>query len=96
MDPAFIPTEHTHEQVEDASLYPPSPMGTVHQYILKSRGRNYAFIIVMSHARNAQDPPLFYIGEELKGSIALSLNDLSGMQSMHVVVSQFPTCSDRT
>ena len=94
--PSIIPTEQTHDQVEDAPLYPSSPMSTVHQYTLKCRGRNYASIVVMSHARNAQDPPLLYIGEELKGSIALYLNDLNGMQSMHVVVSQFPTCSDRT
>ena len=85
-----MPMEQIHDQAGDAS------MGTVHQYILKSRGRNYASIIVMSHALDAQDPPLLYIGEELKGSIALSIDDLSGMQSMHVVVSQFPTCNDRT
>ncbi|KAH9960942.1 hypothetical protein BC827DRAFT_1267989 [Russula dissimulans] len=86
---AFLPTMQTHDQVNDASSHTTSPMSTVHQYNLKSRGRDYAYIIVTSHARNSQDPPQLYIGEELQGYVALSLNDLSGMQSMHVVFQMF-------
>jgi hypothetical protein len=62
----------------------------MHQYILKSRGKEYALITVTSHALNTQDVPLLYFGEELKGMVFLSLNDAMGdMQSMDVVVSQF-------
>jgi hypothetical protein len=53
---------------------------TVHQYTLKSRGRDYAFITVKSHALNAQDPPLLYFGEDITGFVILSLSDLSDMQ----------------
>jgi len=75
--------DHAH----DASLHPASS-ATVHQYILKSRGREYAQIIVRSHALNAHDPPVLYFGEDITGFVILSLSDLSDMQSMDVVVSQ--------
>ncbi|KAI9509804.1 hypothetical protein F5148DRAFT_693119 [Russula earlei] len=76
-------------RAEDASLHSTVPFNTVHQYNLQSRGRDYAFIILRSHAANARDPPLLYLGEELTGSVVLSLNDLSGMQSMDVVLQMF-------
>jgi hypothetical protein len=92
--PAIDPTVLINDQVRDPSLYPAFPADTVHQYNLKSRGRDYALITVRSHALNVQDPPLLYFGEEIKGSVTLSLNDLSDMQSMEVVVSQFLDRSD--
>ena len=76
-------------QIHDVLLHPASPP-TVHQYILKSRGRDYAVIIVKSHALNAEDPPLLYFGEDITGYVILSPSDLSDMQRMDVVVSQFP------
>ena len=78
-------------QVHHALFFPTVPSDTVHhQYNLKSRGRDYALLTVASHARNVQDSPLLYFGEELKGFVGLSLNDLNDLQSVDVVVSQFP------
>lgn len=88
-EPAIDPTTLIHDQVHDASLYPASPAGTVHQYNLTSRGKDYAIITVNSHAHNAQDPPLLYFGEEIKGFVILSLSGLNDMQNMDVVVSRF-------
>ena len=82
-------------QVHHASSFPTDPSDTVHhQYNLKSRGRDYALITVASHAPNVQDSPLLYFGEELKGFVALSLNDLRDVQSMDIVVGQFPKWSN--
>lgn len=86
---ATDPTAHIHDQILDASLLPASAADTVHQYNLKSRGRDYAIITVNSHARTALDTPLLYFGEEIKGFVILSLNDLSDMQNMDVTVSRF-------
>ena len=83
----------THDQApsHDASFIPTVPPEIVHHYILRSpsRGRDSPFITVTSHAQNTQDPPLLYFGEELKGSVVLSPDDLCDMQSIDVVVSQF-------
>jgi hypothetical protein len=87
------PTSLFDNQIHDPLLGPASPP-TVHQYTLKSRGRDYAFIIVKSHALNAEDPPLLYFGEDITGYVILSLSDLSDMQRMDVVVSQFPNWND--
>lgn len=84
--PSIGPTQG---QVHDASFIPNVPSEVVHQYTLTSRGRDYALITVTSHAQNAQDPPLLYFGEELKGSVVLSSNGLGNMRSIDVVVSQF-------
>jgi hypothetical protein len=67
------------------------PANTVHQYKLVSRGRDYVLIAVMSHARNTRDSPLLYFGEEMKGLIEMSLDDLNGTRSMEVTMSPFPT-----
>ena len=76
------------------SFSPTVPSDTVHhQYHLKSRGRDYALISVASHAPNVKDTPLLYFGEEMTGFVALSLNSLSGMQSVDVVVCHFPKWS---
>jgi hypothetical protein len=84
------PATQPNAQVHHPSFFTTGPSDTVHhQYNLKSRGRDYALITVASHARNLQDSPLLYFGEELKGFVALSLNDLNDVQSMDVVVSQF-------
>lgn len=78
-----------HNQVHNASLYPLSSAGTIHQYDRKSRGRDYS-IQVRSHARDAQYPPLLYFGEEIEGSvILLSLANLNDVEKMDAVVSQF-------
>jgi hypothetical protein len=89
------PATPIHDQVHNASLIPTVPTETIHEYTLKSRGRDYALITVTSHAPNAQDIPLLYFGEELKGFVVLSLSDLNDMQNMDVVVSQFPKWCDR-
>ena len=74
---------------DDASLIQDLyPANTVHEYNLKSLGRDYAIITVKSHARTALDTPLLYFGEELKGFVILSLNNLSDMQNMDVAVSR--------
>lgn len=91
--PAIDPTSLIDNQNHDDLWHPASPP-TAHQYILKSRGRDYAFIIVKSHALNAEDPPLLYFGEDITGYVILSLSDLSDMQRMDVVVSQFPNWYD--
>jgi hypothetical protein len=78
----------TQDQVHDASVIPKVPSETLHQYT-PSRPRDYALITVTSHAQNAQDPPLLYFGEELKGSVVLPSGGLSDMRSIDVVVSQF-------
>ena len=57
---------------------------TVHQYTLKSN----AFIIIKSHAYDAQDPPLLYFGEDVIGYV---LSDPSDIQRVDVVVSPFPS-----
>jgi hypothetical protein len=84
------PMNHFRDNNYDPSL----SADTVHQYDLQSRGRNYALVAVMSHASSAQGTPLLFFGEELTGFVALSLSDVSGMQSMNVVVSWFPSRSD--
>jgi hypothetical protein len=86
---AIDPTSVIENQIHDVASPP-----TVHQYILKSRGRDYAFIIVKSHALNAQDPPLLYFGEDITGYVILTLSDLSDMQRMDVVVGRFPNRYD--
>jgi hypothetical protein len=79
-----------------SSFFPTVPSDTVHhQYHLKSRGKDYAFITVASHAPNVKDSPLLYFGEEVRGYVALSLNALSDMQSVDVTVSHFPKWSHR-
>src|SRR5579863_3064947 len=78
-----------HNQVHDASFIPTASSETVHQYILTSRGREYAFVTVTSHALDPQDIPLLFFGEELRGFVVLSLSDLNDMQNMDVVVSPF-------
>jgi hypothetical protein len=61
-----------------------------HNYILKSRGRDYATIIVVSRAPNVLEPPLLHFGDELNGRIVLPRDHLNDMQSMEVMVSLFP------
>lgn len=74
---------------------PPSkiPFDMEHKFILTSRGRDYATILVMSRARNIQDTPLFHFGDDLNGFIVLPRDHLSDMRSMEVVVSPLPNCS---
>ena len=88
--PVALPSiDPTQDQVHDASFIPNVPSEIVHQYTLTSRRKHYALITVTSHAQNAQDPPLLYFGEELKGSVVLSSSGLGDMRSIDVVVSQF-------
>jgi hypothetical protein len=86
--PAKDPLSLIGDQVH--ALLHPASSTTVHQYILKSCGREYAQIIVKSHAPNAHNPPVLYFGEDITGHVVLSHSDLSDMQSMDVVVSQSP------
>jgi hypothetical protein len=86
---AIDPTSLFDYEIPDVLLRPDS-LPTVHQYTLKSS----AFIIVKSHALNAQDPPLLYFGEDITGYVILSPSDLSDMQRVDVVVSPFPSWYD--
>ena len=70
---------------KDADFYP----DTVHQYNLKSRGRDYAIVTVNSHARTVQHTPSLYFEEEIRGFVILSLTDLSDILNVDVVVSPF-------
>lgn len=63
-----------------------------HNYILKSRGRDYATIVVKSRAPNVLEPPLLHFGDELNGLVVLPRDNLNDLQSMEVVVSLFPNC----
>ena len=81
------------KQIRDVLFYSTSP-STVHSYILNSRGGDCSFVIVKSHAHNAQDSPLLYHGEGIPGYVILSPSDLSDMQSMDIVVSQSPNWYD--
>jgi hypothetical protein len=84
-------TMRVNAQAHHSSLSLTVPPDSVHhQYHLKSRGRDYAFVTVASHAPNVKDSPLLYFGEEVRGFMALSLNALSDMQSVDVAVSHFP------
>lgn len=65
------------------------PFDTAHEYILTSRGRDYASVIVASRARNVLDPPLLHFGDELNGVILLPRDNLSDMRSMEVVFQLF-------
>ena len=82
------------DAVDTTKLAPPPVLSptvsddTVHQYNLMSDGRVYALITVMSHAPDVQYPPLLYFGEELKGSVTMSLDDLNDMEGMYIIVSQ--------
>jgi hypothetical protein len=87
--PTVDPMRLIHEQVHDNLIMPTTPSATMHEYTLTSRGKDYALIIIASHALNTQDIPLLYFGEGLKGFVVLSISDLNDMQSMDVVVSQF-------
>lgn len=63
---------------------------TKHNYILKSRGRDYATIVVLSRAPMVQETPLLHFGDDLNGLVVLTRDHLDDMQSMEVVVSLFP------
>ena len=82
------PSSQGHGIVKSSKI----PFYTAHKYTLKSRGRDYAIVIIMSHAPNIQDPPLLHFGDELNGFIILPKDNLSGVRSMEVAVSQFPDC----
>ena len=78
------PTSLIDNQIPNVLLRPAS-LPTVHQYTLKSS----AFVAVKSHARNAQDAPLLYFGEDITGYVIFSLSDSSDIQRVDVVVSPF-------
>ena len=63
-----------------------------HSYTLKSRGRDYATIFVVSRAPNVLEPPLLHFGDELNGCVVLPRDHLNDMQTLEVVVSLFPNC----
>ena len=87
--PANDPTGLIDDQIHDLLFHPASPP-TVHQHTLKSHGKDYAFIIVKSHALNAKDTPLLYFGEDITCYVIFSFSDLSDMQRVDVAVSPFP------
>ena len=61
-----------------------------HSYTLKSRGRDYATIFVVSRAPSVLEPPLLHFGDELNGQVVLPRDNLNDMQTLEVVVSLFP------
>ncbi|KAH9064002.1 hypothetical protein EDB87DRAFT_90460 [Lactarius vividus] len=85
MQPAAGPSSQEHD------IAPPTktPFDTPHEYLLTSRGRNYAVVAVVSHAQNARDPPLLHFGDELNGVIVLPRDNLGDMRSMEVVFQLF-------
>ncbi|KAF8271173.1 hypothetical protein EI94DRAFT_1827775 [Lactarius quietus] len=63
---------------------------TKHNYILKSRGRDYATIVVESRSTNVMEPPILHFGDEsLNGLVVLPHDHLNDMQSMEVVFQLF-------
>jgi hypothetical protein len=80
------PTGHSARHVNNQVLDPSVPPNTVHRYNLVSWGIDYVLIEVISRAPSVDDHPLLYTGEELKGSIVLSLGSLESVQSIDVVV----------
>jgi hypothetical protein len=77
---------------EPVSQEPSLAPSTKHKYTLKSRGRDYATIVIVSRASYVQETPLLHFGDELNGSIVLPRDHLNDMQSMEVVVSLSPHC----
>lgn len=91
---ATVDSSEANPSSQGHSIVPSSkiPFGTAHKYTLKSRGRDYATVIIVSHAPNIQDTPLLHFGDELKGRVILPKDNLSDVRSMEVAVSQFPDC----
>jgi hypothetical protein len=87
--PALDPAAQTHPQVLDVSSSAAAPANTVHQYNLNSGGTDY--VTITSHAPSAEDHPLLYPDEELKGSVVLSKGGLRVMQRIDVMVSWGPS-----
>ena len=75
---------------ESSSQAPSLKPSTRHNYILRSRGRDYATIVVVSRASFVQEPPVLHFGDELDGLIVLPRDHLDDMQNMEVVVGLFP------
>lgn len=74
---------------EPVSQEPSLAPSTKHKYTLKSRGRDYATIVIVSRASYVQETPLLHFGDELNGSIVLPRDHLNDMQSMEVVFQLF-------
>ncbi|KAH9173756.1 hypothetical protein EDB89DRAFT_2068550 [Lactarius sanguifluus] len=79
--PPMVPSSQAHAIV--------SSFDTSHEYTLTSRGRDYATVVVVSHAPNILDPPLLHFGDELKGRIVMRIDSLSDMRIMEVVFQVF-------
>ncbi|KAH9174158.1 hypothetical protein EDB89DRAFT_1904657 [Lactarius sanguifluus] len=80
LDPPMVPSSQAHATV--------SSFDTSHEYILTSRGRDYATVVVVSRAPNILDPPLLHFGDELKGRIVMRIDSLTDMRIMEVVVDE--------
>jgi hypothetical protein len=74
-------------QLRNASFAEPA---TVHQYNLM-HGTDYVTIEIASRAPSAEDHPLLYPDDELRGVVVLSKGGLRGMQRIDVVVSWGPS-----
>lgn len=75
---------------EPSSQGPSLKPSTKHNYILKSRGRDYATIVVVSRAPFVEETPVLHFGDEVNGFIVLPRDHLDDMQHMEVVVGLFP------
>ncbi|KAI9433516.1 hypothetical protein H4582DRAFT_2060923 [Lactarius indigo] len=80
--PAVGPSSQAHDHIV---LPLEIPSCARHRYSLKSRGREYAVVVVASRADNELDSPLLHFGDGLIGYIKLGIDSLSDMLSMDVV-----------
>ncbi|KAI9433507.1 hypothetical protein H4582DRAFT_2101535 [Lactarius indigo] len=81
--PAVGPSSQAHDHIV---LPLEIPSGARHRYSLKSRGREYAVVVVASRADNELDSPLLHFGDGLFGYIKLGIDSLSDMLNMDVVL----------
>jgi hypothetical protein len=73
----------------------PGPALMQHRYPLKSRGKDYAFIMLSdSRAARERDAPVFFHGDEVAGKISMALENLGGIQRIEVKVRFLSSTSD--
>lgn len=57
-----------------------------HQYIIKSRGKDWAAVYVWSRANATQNRPLLYTGDDVSGRVSMALGKLGEIQRIEVIV----------
>ncbi|KAI0258408.1 hypothetical protein BC834DRAFT_975189 [Gloeopeniophorella convolvens] len=66
-----------------------TPLTTPHTYAVKSRGKDYAAVVILSHAQNVRDSPLLYYGEDITGAIVVPLDHFERIQTVEVVLQMY-------